>query len=681
MSEATGDGESKSIATAPLENPANRASQAEGDIVLSAEQQAAIKRLEVRKALIKPLIDGVVPDRPLEYFIRAVAIKYGKGVAEMDDEDRGEAQVTFRWARSYKQRLIDKIGQMKVDDSDLETYILALHSTVRILSPANTEVDIPTIVVFANAAESTEQALLHQQLAKQWKDKFLVGIDDKTLEKRAAAFRELITKIAGSNIISPGRPEPRPSNQTIQLFQAFTELYDYIYSLPENQQNGEIVREFTQAAQRVGLERSDPEQTRKIMRLFQEVASYPDQEVLKIFTNIIINYSSNHGLTEEAISGFVDKLLPAIQNKDPQIEILLRGGNIWGMRKGNFGVGDFLTHAYAVKVNSSNVGELLLAAREVPTTTLSRLEQNRLDALTMATPFGILRDFIHDQRPYVHEVLEAMVRYYDTGDRHKLEVLLPRADYFNSKDRRDMIFDRTLYEMEVEERTKGWPNEQGGKSKSIDVLRRLVENTKPVLDLPPTTSDDELNVKLQRLAESKSGQVIPRETLASTVDYINAKLIGMMTKREIGLEPNYILALSWLERRGFEVLQGLRYEDQLSAYREKWFISLLKFQELTSSPSDSDEVEFHIFIEQLKSAPSSIEAYRMISKRTLNHINALAGKYKELGRTDTGALWSGNMAHEFIGLVDFRPAATKQGRQARNENVRRLTEPGYHPGG
>jgi len=650
------------------------------DIVLSSDQQAAIQRFEARKTLITSLIDTLIPDRPLKEYYKDIADRYKKTITAMDDEDRGEAQNAFKTSRFNKQQLVDTIAQSEADEGELEPYITALHSTAQILTPSNKEVSYYLLTGLLNAAQSVEQARLHQQLAIQWRDRFLEGVDDKTLMSRAGDFQGLITAITGCNLYP--RPEPKTSEETTRLFLGLSDIYSYTYSLPEENQNNYLVRKFTSTAERISLAFNDPEQGRRMMKLYKKIESYPDHEVLKSFTEAITRYSINHGLTEEAIEGFTEKLLPAIQNKDLQIEILLRGGNIWGVHKGDFGVGDFLTHSYAVKVNPSNINELLIAAREIPSTNLARLEQNRLDALTMATPFGILRDFIHDQRPYVHEVLEAMVHYYDTGDRKKLESVLPKTDYFNTTaERQNMLFDREKYDMEIEEKTKDRHSDgQNKKVKSVEVLRRLVENTKPIPDLPPITSDDELNRRLQTLAEAKTGTNTSRATLASTVDFVNASLVEAMDRGDVGIEPNHILALSWLERRGFEALQGIQYEDQMGAYNQDWFISLLKLQELTSSPHDFSESQFNDFIAQLKNTSSSIEAYKMVNKRTLNHVSALARKYKESEKTDTGALWSGNMAHEFIGLVDYRPAITALGERAREENIRRLVEPGYHPG-
>jgi len=47
-------------------------------------------------------------------------------------------------------------------------------------------------------------------------------------------------------------------------------------------------------------------------------------------------------------------------------------------------------------------------------------------------------------------------------------------------------------------------------------------------------------------------------------------ITGIMQSGEIGIDPNYIQALSWLERRAFETMRNLTYEDQSQAYRQDW---------------------------------------------------------------------------------------------------------------
>ena len=643
------------------------------DMQLTPEEQEALRRYESRKALVKPWVDAVIPDRTPEQYIESVAKKYKKTVDLLDHEDRDKASYAYRSARFDKQQLIDRIAQTEVADQDLSGYVTALYTLTTTILPNGSELSSADIRRWIDACETTKQTQFHQRLAEQWKAKFMVGVDEKTARQRMQDFQSLIVDLTGCNIYP--RPEARNAQTTKELFTAFTELYEQAYSISGQRQEDDIDRLFRSGAESVGLTFNDPEQTRLMLQLYQEVSNYPDREIGKKFADDVVIYAKHHGLSTEKIRGFVDKLLPAMQNNDPQVEILLRGGNIWGMKRGDFGVGDYLCHAYASPITSSNLNELLLAAREVPTTNLSRLEQNRIDALTMSAPFGILRDFIHDQRPHVNEVLTAMIHYYDTGDRTQLESVLPKADYFNSDKRIQTMFDKSKYDLRVEDRAKprSWV-------KSVEVLRRLVENTKPVPDIPPTTSDEKLNKKLQTLEEELIGRRgVSKETLTNTIDYINQQLFSMMSRESVGIEPNHIMAISWVERRVFQVLQTMKYEDQTGAYKQEWFLSILRFQELIGS-LQFNEQEFQNFIQILTDSNLAIEAYKLIGRRTLENIQKLATRYKQKGRTDSGALWSGNLAHELVGLVDFKTAQTEQGRKFRNESAKQITEPGYHPG-
>jgi hypothetical protein len=100
----------------------------------------------------------------------------------------------------------------------------------------------------------------------------------------------------------------------------------------------------------------------------------------------------------------------------------------------------------------------------------------------------------------------------------------------------------------------------------------------------------------------------------------------------------------------------------------------LKFHELTNS-LDFDEKEFNSFIKQIVSTGDSEEAYQMLSQRVLKNISELAKKYDEAGKAQRkGALWSGNVAHELIGLTDLRPAITAVGKRLRAERMLHPTE-------
>ena len=514
-------------------------------------------------------------------------------------------------------------------------------------------------VKLAQACESVAKAKVYVELSEQWSEKFLVGITDaQTISRRRADFHSLVNDLSGHNI-SP-RPPARSIKETRELMKAFMEFYEFVYSLPDDIKNESEFNQFKNGTIRIGLDNHNPNDARALHFLYKTYSARIDKRVLFRFLDSVERYGRHHGLSRGAIKSFQEKLLPAMVNSAKDVDILQRAGNIWGMRKGDFGVADFICHCYAIKINPPNLNNLIMIAKEVPTTDSARLEQNRKDALTLAGTFGILRDFIHDQRPLVHEVLAAMVGYYDTNNKANLESTINRVEgYVNMPERRELLLDRNNYERDVEETVNG--NKRS--AKAINVVRRLAANTAPITQELSITSDEELNRRMSKIKD-----YVAEEDLRETLECVNEKLIKIMKRGEIGIEPSLILALGWIERRAFAFLQKLKYEEQMGAYKKKWFHAILKFQELTNSPNNFDEKEFEAFLKKATSIDSDVEAYKFISKRVLENISALAKIYKTANRGHmTGALWSGNVTHELIALTDFKPASTTYGERHRAE--------------
>lgn len=638
---------------------------------LSTEDLEAQKITELRKTIVQPLIDTIFPNKTLEQQYEETAQKLQKPVDYLDEKERASIQL-FR-NRYYKQNLIHIITHKEIADQDLAEYITALHNFSASILPLQTQLTPGDMNQWVSTCDTADQAKFNQILATQWKTRFMTGIDEQTAQQRLRDFTKLLVDITESNRY----PRPKPKNPEVMMnhFNASLEFFEYYYLITAQREKDELDRKFLIGANRLGLIFNDPEQTRLMLQVYKETANYPDRDTGTKFAEVVSSYASNHGLSAEKTRGLIDRLLPAMQNKNPQVEIILKNGNIWGMKRGDFGVGDYLCHAYASQVSSENLNELLLAAREVPATSLARLEQNRLDGLTMAKPFGILRDLIHDQRPYINNLITAMVHYYDTNDKSQLEKIIPQVDYFISKERIQSLFDKSKYDMEIEER-----NKDRTKVKSIDILRRLAENTKPIIDTPPITSDEQFNEKLQALNQKNiNGSLIDKELLADTINHISQHLSKMIKEKAIGIEPNKVIAISWLEREATELLRNISFEDQQGAYKQNWFISLLRFQELIGSPQYSEQ-QFQNYIQSLLITDSPLEAYKQIGRHILENIKALAVLYKQKRRTDIGALWSGNLVNELVRLIDLRPAKTEQGKKFRNENIKQIIEPRYHPG-
>jgi hypothetical protein len=647
----------------------------EDAFTLSPEQQTQQERLDQRSALALPIINKMIPARTLDQHAMSIT-RYPYVRNQPEDVQRAEAARRLGEEPNDKLSLARTIALTEIPEKDFEEYIATAYAIAKELSPDDTGTGINDVGSVIYATETMEQGRMFQKYAKTWRENFLTGVNNETTYSRMHDATEVFKAFSGAG--SSKKPTPRTEQEWNDLFKVVVETYKIGYSLPTEEQREQRYLALTTGVRRIGLDRLDADQAQRALTIIKDAVNNPDKKLVDEFTYDVTKYGLHHELTEDAVKGLRDKLYPAMEKKDPQVEILLNGGNIFGMYEGDFGIGDFLVHSYALRVNPANLSELLLAARKVPSTTLARLEANRLDAgsLSRSSAFPSLKEMIHDQRPFTHEVLIEMVQYYDTGNPDRLKEVLSRTDYLKSDDAQAECLDRARYDKAIV--AQGHQSLTG--ENAIDVLRRLRENTEPIPDTPPETSDPKLNQEMQSLAESRTEGAVPKERLGQTLDYVNSMLQDMMARGEIGIEPNHIHALSWLERRAFETMQSLTYEDQSRAYRQDWLVSVLRFQELIGSPHDFNETEFQSFITKLQSSTSDRQAYQLIGTRALESIYQLAKVQSDRGRTDTGGLWSGNLPHELIGLVDPRPAETEVGRRARNEDIKRMTEPGYHPG-
>ena len=62
------------------------------------------------------------------------------------------------------------------------------------------------------------------------------------------------------------------------------------------------------------------------------------------------------------------------------------------------------------------------------------------------------------------------------------------------------------------------------------------------------------------------------------------------------------------------------------------------------------------------------EAYKLVQKRILKNVSDLASFYNKTSKPHiSGALWSGNIAHEFTSLTDSKPATTVYGERHKKE--------------
>lgn len=625
---------------------------------------------EHKSQIVKNVVSERFEDASVPEVVEFMAQKKQIPVEDLTDDDREYAEYLVNNYHRERQFLIDEILSAPVPIDDIEEFsrnILLLSDKLK-TGKANAR----DAMYIAKSPLSLEESKQYIVFSDQWISKHIgtdpSQIDPDVQKERLGILNGLITSISGSNT-SP-RPQTMEPAVRAGVFHQFDQLYSFLFA-QDSSFDRDLSNSLRFGIERLAIQRQAPEEAQIFFDMAMSAIQNETKDIAKIFMDRIQNYGLHFGLDEQKQVGLMNNLLPAIKNNDADVEILIRGGNIWGTGEGNFGVADFICHCYAQPITPENISELLIASREAPTTSLSRFEQNRKDALSLRAQFGALRDYIHDQRPGVHTLISLMVAYYDAPQTEKDKIAsqikqeTAKTGGYLAGERTDMILELSRYDQDIEEDFQG----QQKTVKAIDVLRRVAKNTEPVDEAAPTTSHAEINDALK---------VIDRRELLGKVDIEQASLVeaikvfcdfleSKMGEKTVGIEPSTILALSWLERRVFEFLQNMSFEKQMGAYKTDWFEQIMRFSELTSSPVMFDKQGFTDFIEELRQK-SPHEAYRFIGQRVISNVSELTKNYKgKPGEYRMGALWSGNVTHELIGLIDWKPAETQAGNRLRKE--------------
>jgi len=328
------------------------------------------------------------------------------------------------------------------------------------------------------------------------------------------------------------------------------------------------------------------------------------------------------------------------------------------MTDNDYGLGDFICECYALPVKPATINRLLMIQRSIPTSNYHRLEQNREDGYKLIPGFGILRDFIHDQRPNIHQLVKAMIDYYDSkGERRaELEYALDQTDYFdrNRPENRNRVLDLNNYAIQAKDGEV-----------EIDILRRVAINTEPIPELPPETKDSTINELVSAYQESVS-----KENLNKILAVINNRLKNSINENEIGIDPTLVELIAWTENTCFKNIQALNFEEQMAAFRQPWFQETIKFVDLISN-SEYDEATTEAFLQEINSHSQGDwkAVYNMIGKHAIEISNRLVNIYNQEDRGDWAkAVWSGNCLHELMTLTEARKAETMVGQRMADES-------------
>lgn len=469
-------------------------------------------------------------------------------------------------------------------------------------------------------------------------------------------------------------------NQIVNVANKIENFSTYVSQSQSLRSFGEQVR----SAIKVVGESKDEKCLPVFLEYWRELRESPDDDFGQYVSrsSLVSRYFEHQGIDEKRVDGFRNNVFPMIDAKDPEVEVLQRAGNSWGMGYGEYGISDYTIHCLVSEVNPQNTQELVQAYREIPTSDFRRFEQNRIDAAALQ---GVLyggRDFIHDEQPGVNELLSAMLDYYDSrNDEARLsestakleQIIAERLSRKNSGYYRDLQENAMNLENYSKDVTVKNTYQIVGEKKpdyqvpAVDVLRRMVENTKTFdADNRPQTEDKGLNALIQQLdirPNERTGEVgVDWNQVGELVKYANNLLNSR--QGQTGMRPSTVSAIAYTEKIATYAMRGISKKDWQELPYDPAFKEICRFQELTSSADNYSEANFEQFWEKFSRVPYSEdgdfsvlqEHYKQLATRRLNQVNAFAKKYNSNEHTTymTGSLWSGNLNHEIIGLTDAR---------------------------
>ncbi len=401
---------------------------------------------------------------------------------------------------------------------------------------------------------------------------------------------------------------------------------------------------------------------------WDELRQEPENERLENLSNgqIVGKYFRNHGMDAEKERGFRENVFPNLEKGEPETEVIRMASNSWGMEYGDYGIADWACQCLVSEVSPKNTCDLLLGMRELPTVDRYKFEQNRMDALALQDTVIGSRDFIHDERPGVHELLETMLDYYDSRNEEthfakKIALEDVIAERMNSADRGyyDRLPERAMdlgnYEKIVQRQVYGKEYNET----AAEILRRLVKNTDQEMTLPPATKDEYLNGLMANteLYQSPRTMEITADIkqVGELLGYMNQQLQGL--QGNLGMWPSMMKAVAWTERVATYAMRGISAKEWRELPWDANFREIIKFQNFTMCKEKFNEDEFEEFWQKMRSVaaedyPKNVEkGYTMLQLRVAEQMGRLGGDYVKQGMSRRAtALRSGNLVHELIML-------------------------------
>lgn len=414
-------------------------------------------------------------------------------------------------------------------------------------------------------------------------------------------------------------------------------------------------------------------------KLFNDYMAYYDELVendskineYDTKSQVLSRYVCGHGIKPGTINGFENVIFPLMEQKDDEVKPIIEGGNAYGTTVGTYGVADYTEECLLSSYKPRDIDKLIRIYHEIPTSDYKKFEQNRKDAARLQGTIIGGRDFIHDERPGVNEMLVAIKDYYEHRDGDDSANYKIRLAELEDKYHFGVLpnaFNLEAYEKPIEYMSEHNHAEEGNINETaMDILNRLIENTRPNLLEAPKTKDDGLNKLMESISPTmneRTGEVlVDFDKVGAAVVRMNEILL--QNKGKQGVYPSMISAIAFLDKMSTYALRNIDRKDLQELPFDPEFKEMVRFSQLTSS-IEYDENDFENKYRQIvdkfsgaygdDSIDSSkiFEGYQLLSQQILKNVRGLSKNYasKSVTARFSDAVWSGNLSDELIGLFD-----------------------------
>ncbi len=361
--------------------------------------------------------------------------------------------------------------------------------------------------------------------------------------------------------------------------------------------------------------------------------------------SIVRHYFELHGLDEIKIQGFRDNVFPMLKARDPEVRILEQPHGAWAVNYGDYNLADFVCDCLVNMVTPKTTAELLWADQTILTGDFQRFQQIRYDAAQLQDIIFPNYGFIYDNRPGAHDLLTAMVDFYDATDASEGDAPLEATTMLqkalawrlaSSFGKYYDGFDQYIFDLDNYDRPVHLTDKNGAeyRAPAIEVLRRLMRNTDQTAISKPKTGDIELDTLIDELeiwTDEDDGETkVDWQQTGELIRSLNSILLEK--QGNIGLRPSFVATINFAKNLVAESIAGLTAQDRIEMPFDENFKEMLKFRELILAPNKFNLANFEKFWKTFASAnPEDVfgmrSSFHLLKQRTVYQLNQLAAEY------------------------------------------------------